>query len=92
LERAKAVERAIKECIKQGILADYLNNNASEVSNMILQEWKIEDAKAVWQREAKEQADRQWELAMAQKDEAFAVALAEKEAELEKLRVLLAQK
>jgi len=58
------------------------------ISNHILQEWKIEDAKAVRQREAKEQADRQWQLAMAQKE----VALADKEAEIERLRVLLAQK
>jgi hypothetical protein len=58
MERSMAVEKAIKECIELGILAEYLKSNASEVSNMLLQEWNWEDAKAVWQREAKKDGIR----------------------------------
>jgi hypothetical protein len=54
LKRPIAVTKAIKECIDQGILAEYLRKNASEVSNMILQDWNWEDAKTVWQKEAEE--------------------------------------
>ena len=107
LERAKAVERAIKECMEQDILTEYLNNNGSEVSNMLLQEWKIEDAKAVWQREAEERgekrgekrgeerSDRKWQSVILQKDAILAdkdAVLADKDAEIAKLRTLLDQK
>jgi hypothetical protein len=54
LSRPMAVEKAIKECISLGILTDYLNSSASEVLNMLLHEWNIEDAKVVWQKEAEE--------------------------------------
>ncbi|MCL1918071.1 MAG: hypothetical protein FWG14_07115, partial [Peptococcaceae bacterium] len=99
LERAKAVERAIKECIEQDILTEYLNNNGSEVSNMLLQEWKIEDAKAVWQKEAEERgeerSDRKWQSVILQKDVILAdkdAILADKDAEIAKLRAQLDQK
>ncbi|MCL1790936.1 MAG: hypothetical protein FWG40_06205, partial [Peptococcaceae bacterium] len=95
LERAKAVERAIKECIEQEILTEYLRNNGSEVSNMLLQEWKIEDAKAVWQREAEERSDRKWQSVILQKDAILAdkdAVLADKDAEIAKLRALLDRK
>ena len=37
--RGSEVETAVRECIKEGVLADYLNDNASEVMNMLVQEW-----------------------------------------------------
>ena len=55
LPRSMAVEKAIKECIEEGILADYLRKSGSEVSNMLLHEWNMEDAKIVWQQEAREE-------------------------------------
>ena len=60
MARAKAVDGAIKECMEAGILAAYLKNNASEVSNMLLQEWNWGDAKTVWQREAAELERIKW--------------------------------
>jgi len=62
---------------------------------MLLQEWKIEDAKAVWQREAEERSDRKWQSVILQKDAILAdkdAVLADKDAEIAKLRALLDRK
>jgi hypothetical protein len=83
--RAKAVERAISECINLGILAEYLKNNGSEVSNMLLNEWNWADARAVWESEAREDADQKWQAIVADKD----TALADKDAEIARLKALL---
>jgi hypothetical protein len=83
-KHSTAVEMAIKECIEQGILAEYLKSNASEVINMIFQEWNWDDAKTVWQREAeergKEQSDKEWKPIVAEKD----AIIAELQAQLSK--------
>ena len=50
-----AVTQAVKDCEKEGILADFLKSHSSEVINMLTAEWNIERAKAVWQREAREE-------------------------------------
>jgi hypothetical protein len=42
-----AVKGAVEYCIGHGILAEFLERNSSEVINMILTEWKWEDALAV---------------------------------------------
>jgi hypothetical protein len=34
MERSRAVKKAIEECIKLGVLVEYLKSHASEVSNM----------------------------------------------------------
>jgi len=39
-----AVDRATEECIKDGILADYLSSHRKAVRNMLTAEWKLEDA------------------------------------------------
>ena len=85
LERSKAVALAIKECIELGILVEYLTNNASEVLNMLFQEWNWEDAKTVWQKEAKEEgvelgearSDQKWKSIIAEKDAQIAELLAQ---------------
>ena len=99
MERQEAVEAAINGCIREGILAEYLKNNASEVSNMLLQEWNWEDAKTVWQREAKEISDREWKPIVAQKDNVIAQKdkdnarlVADKDAEIADLRAQLEMK
>ena len=38
------VETAIKECINQGVLSDYLKHNGSEVVNMLFEEYDAEKA------------------------------------------------
>jgi len=87
--RADAIQSAINECVKLGILTEYLGKYASEVSNMLLQEWNLEDARAVWTSEGREQgfeqglmmAGERYEPIIAEKDE----ALAEKDAKLRAL-------
>ena len=89
LERNKAVEKAIKDCIELDILVDYLKNNASEVSNMLLQEWRIEEAKVVWQREAEESGIKktraEYEPRLAEKD----ALIADMGAEIARLKAQL---
>jgi predicted transposase YdaD len=36
-------------------MKEYLENNASEVENMLLTEFNMDDAKRVWQEEAREE-------------------------------------
>ena len=83
--REKSVEGAIKECIKEGILAEYLENNASEVINMLFQEWNWEDAKSVWDEETEKRVDAKWQSIIAGKD----AALVEKDAEIAALKLRL---
>ncbi len=50
-----SIKEAINDCIKQNILKEFLENNASEVINMLYTEFDINVAKEVWQEEAKEE-------------------------------------
>jgi hypothetical protein len=45
--REDALELAIDWCIKHGVLSDYLRVKASEVRNMLFDEWNWDDAMAV---------------------------------------------
>jgi predicted transposase/invertase (TIGR01784 family) len=49
-----AMKAAIEYCLGQGILVRELGENSSEVINMLLAEWSWDDAKEVWQEEARE--------------------------------------
>ena len=46
------IERAVKECIAKGILADYLKRKGSEVVNMLTAEYSYEDDIRVKQQES----------------------------------------
>ncbi|MCL2411796.1 MAG: Rpn family recombination-promoting nuclease/putative transposase [Treponema sp.] len=50
--KTEAVNEAVKYCHRYAILKEFLEIHASEVLNMLLTEWNIEDAKEVWQEEA----------------------------------------
>ena len=52
MDRGSAVKAAAEECIKEGILKEYLENNASEVINMLTQEWDWDKYFAVNARNA----------------------------------------
>jgi hypothetical protein len=52
--RDSAIKRAVSECIRGGVLKDFFAEHGSEVENMLLSEWNLDDAKEVWQREARE--------------------------------------
>jgi hypothetical protein len=46
-DREAGIKAAVKYCVEQNILADFLQENASEVMNMLLTEWNWDDALAV---------------------------------------------
>jgi len=46
-----AVTQAVDNCIKEGILTEFLKTHATEVINMLTAEWKLEEAQEVWKRE-----------------------------------------
>ena len=50
-----AIASAMDFCIENGILVEYLEKHGSEVRNMLLTEWNLEDAKQVWREEAREE-------------------------------------
>jgi len=51
----KALEKAVRWCIRHGYLRDFLKLHGSEVVNMLMTEWNWDDAKEVWQEEAREE-------------------------------------
>jgi len=54
MDRDSAISRAVADCIRQNVLKDFLEKHGSEVHNMLFGEWNWDDAKRVWQREARE--------------------------------------
>ncbi len=52
---AEAIRLAIKTCLSKNILVSFLREHGSEVLNMIFGEWNWDDAKQVWQEEAREE-------------------------------------
>lgn len=92
MEFTKAVERAIKECIDEDILKEFLEDNASEVFNMLVQEWDWDKYWETVARNSKEEESQKWQAALAGKDAALAgkdAALAEQAAEIAALKALL---
>jgi len=54
MSRSLAIQKAVDDCMRQDILRDFLQDNASEVRNMLFTEWNWDTAKRVWQEEAME--------------------------------------
>ena len=44
LSRRAAISRAVKFCLDNGFMKDYLENNSQEVLNMLALEWNMDDA------------------------------------------------
>lgn len=51
------LEKAVKECIQKGILADYLSRKSCEVVNLLLDEYSYETDMEVQREEASEEAE-----------------------------------
>jgi hypothetical protein len=51
MSRDLALERAVDNCLRQNVLKKFLEENSSEIRNMIFGEWDIEVAKEVWLEE-----------------------------------------
>jgi len=48
----EAITNAVKYCIENGVMKDYLEENAKEVFTLTRMEWNIDDAKVAWEEEA----------------------------------------
>jgi predicted transposase/invertase (TIGR01784 family) len=51
MSREEAMKKAVEECIKRNILKSFLETNATEVINMLLKEWNMDDALRVRERD-----------------------------------------
>jgi hypothetical protein len=51
----QAMAEAVRYCIRNGVLASFLEEHGSEVVNMVLSEWNLDEAKEVWQEEARDE-------------------------------------
>ena len=92
MARGSAVKAAAEECIKEGILKEYLENNASEVINMLAQEWDWNKAMEINARDTERRVNEQWEAVVADKDAALAdkdAALADKDTIIAELKAKL---
>ena len=52
-DRQEAMRAAVQYCHEHDILKEFLEKNATEVMNMLITEWSWDDAKEVWQNEAR---------------------------------------
>ena len=57
--RDEAMRLAVKDCIADNILKEFLETHAAEVINMLMTEWNWDDAKEVWFEEGLEQGREQ---------------------------------
>ena len=55
LSLRSAIIQAVKFCLANGIMGDYLVEHSEEVFDMLALEWNMDDAKQAWQEEAREQ-------------------------------------
>jgi hypothetical protein len=51
----ESIKEAVNYCINNNIMKDYLKSQASEVRNMLLTEFNMNDAKRVWREEGREE-------------------------------------
>jgi hypothetical protein len=57
----QAATEAVRICIRDGVLAPFLEEHGSEVVNMLLEEWNWDEAKEVWQEEVWEMAEAKYQ-------------------------------
>ena len=53
--KEEAMKKAVLYCRDHDILKEFLEANATEVLNMLLTEWNLEDAKKVWYEDGREE-------------------------------------
>ncbi|WP_232616850.1 Rpn family recombination-promoting nuclease/putative transposase [Treponema primitia] len=78
----QAVTEAIRYCIKNRILARFLEEYGSEVTNMMFGEWDWDEAKEAWQEEAREEMEAKYQPILIENRQ----ALAEKDCAIQELR------
>ena len=55
LDLTAALKRTADDCARKGILREFLQKHGGDVVSMISREWNMEDAKAAWEKGAKEE-------------------------------------
>ena len=55
ISREEAIKLAVKYCVEHDILKEFLEQNSSEVMNMLILDWNMEDALAVRFEEGREE-------------------------------------
>ena len=63
-DKEAAMKLAIQYCIRHDILKEILEAHASEVVNMLLTEWNLDDAKEVWWEEGRKEGEEKGEKKM----------------------------
>jgi predicted transposase YdaD len=48
-------KKAVKYCMDNNVLKQFLGTHSSEVFNMVLTEWNLEEAKVAWHEEGREE-------------------------------------
>jgi hypothetical protein len=66
MSREDAVKKAVLDCINQNVLKEFLEQHRGEVVSMLLEEWNLDDAVAVAERDGKKQ--KALEIAKKMKD------------------------
>lgn len=56
-DRDAAITRAIQDCIRTGIFAEFVQKHGSEAVNMLFTQFNLEDAKKIWYEEAFEDGE-----------------------------------
>ena len=59
---AQAIQKAVKVCMEHGVLTEYLVRHESEVSDMLFQEYTVEDVRRMYMEAAAEEG---WEKGLA---------------------------
>ena len=95
-----AVTKAVRDCIDEGILKEFLENHASEVANMLTAEWNEDIAIEVWKSEGREETRERYEpllasmaaenASMAAENASMAAENASKDAEIASMAAELA--
>lgn len=67
LSRRQAIIEAVNWCIENGIMAGYLSSKRNEVFTMLDWQWNLDDAKAAWKEEGREEGIEQGERQRAEK-------------------------
>ncbi len=55
LTRNAAITQAVKDCIEEGILVEFMKNHGVEVANMLYTQWDYDEAVSVEREEAYEE-------------------------------------
>jgi len=65
MSREDAVKKAVLDCINQNVLKEFLEQHRGEVVSMLFEEWNLDDAVAVAERDGVENGKRQQAIKIA---------------------------